>query len=113
MNPFVQIQGVKKSFQTNKGLYTAVQNLNLTVSQGEFVAFIGHSGCGKSTLLNMIAGLYPPTEGRVLVDGREIKGPGSDRAMVFQNYALLPWLSVSENVFQAVDSVYEKNMTRT
>ncbi len=112
MNPFVQIQGVKKSFQTNKGTYTAVQNINLTVSQGEFVSFIGHSGCGKSTLLNMIAGLYLPTEGKVIVDGREIKGPGSDRAMVFQNYALLPWLSVSENVFQAVDSVYEKNMVR-
>ncbi|HEX9997177.1 MAG TPA: nitrate ABC transporter ATP-binding protein [Abditibacterium sp.] len=111
MNPFVQIQGVTKSFPTKKGLYTAVQNLNLSVSQGEFVAFIGHSGCGKSTLLNMIAGLYQPTAGKVLVDGREIKGPGSDRAMVFQNYALLPWLSVSENVFQAVDSVYEKNLT--
>ncbi len=113
MNPFVQIQGVKKSFDTNKGVYTAVQNLNLTVSQGEFIAFIGHSGCGKSTLLNMIAGLYPPTEGKVMVDGREIKGPGSDRAMVFQNYALLPWLSVSENVFQAVDSVYEKSMVKS
>jgi nitrate/nitrite transport system ATP-binding protein len=113
MNPFVQIQGVKKSFDTNKGVYTALQNINLTVSQGEFIAFIGHSGCGKSTLLNMIAGLYQPTEGKVLVDGREIKGPGSDRAMVFQNYALLPWLSVSENVFQAVDSVYEKNMVKT
>ncbi|HEX8465412.1 MAG TPA: nitrate ABC transporter ATP-binding protein [Abditibacterium sp.] len=111
MNPFVQIQGVQKSFKTNKGLYNALRDINLTVSQGEFVAFIGHSGCGKSTLLNMIAGLYPPTAGKVLVDGREIKGPGSDRAMVFQNYALLPWLSVSENVFQAVDSVYEKNMT--
>lgn len=111
MNPFVQIQNVKKSFQTSKGVYQALRDINLTVSQGEFIAFIGHSGCGKSTLLNMIAGLYGPTEGKVLVDGREIKGPGSDRAMVFQNYALLPWLSVGENVFQAVDSVYEKNMT--
>ncbi len=112
MNPFVQIQGVKKTFKTGKGDYVALRDINLSVSQGEFVAFIGHSGCGKSTLLNMIAGLYPPTEGKVIVDSREIKGPGSDRAMVFQNYALLPWLSVSENVFQAVDSVYEKNMTK-
>ena len=112
MNPFVQIQNVGKTFKTNKGPYTAVRDINLTVSQGEFIAFIGHSGCGKSTVLNMIAGLYPPTTGKVFVDNREIKGPGSDRAMVFQNYALLPWLSVSENVFQAVDSVYEKNMTR-
>ena len=76
------------------------------------MAFIGHSGCGKSTLLNMIAGLYTPTSGSVKVDGREIKAPGSDRAMVFQNYSLLPWLSVQENVFQAVDSVYEKNLTK-
>ncbi len=111
MNPFVQIQNVGKTFKTAKGPYHAVRDINLTVAQGEFIAFIGHSGCGKSTLLNMIAGLYPPSVGKVLVEGREIKGPGSDRAMVFQNYALLPWLSVSENVFQAVDSVYEKAMT--
>ena len=113
MNPFVQIKDVRKSFKTGKGEYTAVQNINLDISQGEFVAFIGHSGCGKSTLLNMIAGLYTPSVGSVKVDGREIKAPGSDRAMVFQNYSLLPWLSVSENVFQAVDSVYEKNLTTT
>ncbi len=110
MNPFVQIQNVGKTFKTGKGPYTAVRDINLSVAQGEFIAFIGHSGCGKSTVLNMIAGLYQPSEGKVLVEGREIKGPGSDRAMVFQNYALLPWLSVSENVFQAVDSVYEKTM---
>ncbi len=110
MNPFVQIQSVGKTFKTSKGPYIAVRDINLSVAQGEFVAFIGHSGCGKSTVLNMIAGLYPPSEGEVLVEGREIKGPGSDRAMVFQNYALLPWLSVTENVFQAVDSVYEKTM---
>lgn len=113
MNPFVQIQNVSKSFKTNKGVYQALRDINLTVSQGEFVAFIGHSGCGKSTLLNLIAGLSQPTSGKVLVDGREIKKPGSDRAMVFQNYALLPWLTVADNVFQAVDSVYEKNMTAT
>lgn len=112
MNPFVQIKGVRKTFKTNKGEYTAVQNINLDIAQGEFVAFIGHSGCGKSTLLNMIAGLYTPTAGSVKVDGREIKAPGSDRAMVFQNYSLLPWMSVQENVFQAVDSVYEKNLTK-
>lgn len=112
MTPFVQIQNVRKTFKTAQGDYTAVRNINLTVSQGEFVAFIGHSGCGKSTVLNMIAGLYQPSEGTVKVEGREIKAPGSDRAMVFQNYSLLPWMSVSENVFQAVDSVYEKQMTR-
>ncbi len=111
MNPFVQISGVAKTFKTGKGDYVALRDINLDVAQGEFVAFIGHSGCGKSTLLNMIAGLYTPTSGSVKVDGREIKAPGSDRAMVFQNYSLLPWMSVSENVFQAVDSVYEKNIT--
>ena len=111
MNSFVQIQNVGKTFKTSKGDYTALQNINLDVEQGEFVAFIGHSGCGKSTLLNMIAGLYTATAGSVKVDGREIKAPGSDRAMVFQNYSLLPWMSVQENVFQAVDSVYEKNLT--
>ena len=113
MNPFVQIKDVRKTFKTGKGEYVALRDVNLDVSQGEFVAFIGHSGCGKSTLLNMIAGLYTPTQGSVKVDGREIKAPGSDRAMVFQNYSLLPWMSVSENVFQAVDSVYEKNLTTT
>ncbi len=111
MNPFVQIKDVRKAFKTNKGEYVALRDINLDIAQGEFVAFIGHSGCGKSTLLNMIAGLYTPTSGSVKVDGREIKAPGSDRAMVFQNYSLLPWMSVSENVFQAVDSVYEKNIT--
>ena len=112
MTPFVHIHQVHKSFETNKGTYSALRDINLSVSQGEFVAFIGHSGCGKSTLLNIIAGLYPPSSGKVTVEGREIKGPGSDRAMVFQNYALLPWLSVSENVFQAVDSVHEKTLTK-
>ena len=111
MSSFVQIHNVGKTFKTSKGDYTALKDVNLDVAQGEFVAFIGHSGCGKSTLLNMIAGLYTPTSGSVKVDGREIKAPGSDRAMVFQNYSLLPWMSVSENVFQAVDSVYEKNLT--
>ena len=111
MTPFVQIDNVSKIFQTAKGQYTAVQNVNLTVPQGEFVAFIGHSGCGKSTVLNMIAGLASPTSGEVSIEGRTIKSPGWDRAMVFQNYSLLPWMSVYDNVFQAVDSVYEKNLT--
>lgn len=112
MTPFVHIDNVSKSFKTGKGYYTAVRDVNLTVPQGEFVAFIGHSGCGKSTVLNMIAGLASPTSGQVSVEGRTIKAPGWDRAMVFQNYSLLPWMSVFDNVYQAVDSVYEKNMTQ-
>ena len=112
MKPFLRIEGLKKVFDTRKGSMIAVRDVNLEIKQGEFVAFIGHSGCGKSTVLNMVAGLYPPTEGQITIEGRVVKGPGSDRAMVFQNYSLLPWLSVSENVFQAVDSVYEKNHTQ-
>jgi nitrate ABC transporter ATP-binding subunit len=111
MKPFLRIEGLKKVFDTPRGKMVAVRDVNMEIEQGEFIAFIGHSGCGKSTVLNMVAGLYPATEGQITVEGRIVKGPGSDRAMVFQNYSLLPWLSVSENVFQAVDSVYEQIYT--
>ena len=111
MTPYLHIDNVSKSFATGKGSYTAVRDVNLTIAQGEFVAFIGHSGCGKSTVLNMVAGLGAPSSGAVRIEGRTITAPGWDRAMVFQNYSLLPWLTVFDNVFQAVDSVYEKVMT--
>ena len=100
----LQISNVTKSFDTDKGRSIAIKNINLEIHSGEFVSLIGHSGCGKSTLLNLIAGLYPATGGMILVDGVPITGPGLDRAMVFQQYSLLPWLSVRENVFEAVDS---------
>ena len=100
----LQISDVTKSFDTDKGRSIAIKNINLDIYSGEFVSLIGHSGCGKSTLLNLIAGLYPATDGMILVDGVPITGPGLDRAMVFQQYSLLPWLSVRENVFEAVDS---------
>jgi nitrate ABC transporter ATP-binding subunit len=100
----LQISDVTKSFDTDKGHSIAIKNINLDIHSGEFVSLIGHSGCGKSTLLNLIAGLYPATDGMILVDGVPITGPGLDRAMVFQQYSLLPWLSVRENVFEAVDS---------
>lgn len=90
------------------GSYEALKDVNLLINRGEFVSIIGHSGCGKSTLLNVIAGLLKPSEGSVLLDGKEIASPGPDRAVVFQNYSLLPWLSVYENVYQAVDSVFKK-----
>ena len=112
MNAFLQIEGVTKSFPTARGLYTAVRDVSFEVRRGEFVSFIGHSGCGKSTLLNMVAGMEMPSAGRITLEGRQIKGPGSDRAMVFQNYSLLPWLSVRRNVGEAVDSVLEKHMTQ-
>ncbi len=110
MTPFLRLEDLKKVWKSPRGETVAVQGVNLNVKMGEFVSFIGHSGCGKSTVLNMVAGLMEPTEGAVWIEGRRVKGPGSDRAMVFQNYSLLPWLTVRENVWQAVDAVYEKHL---
>lgn len=104
-NICVQIKNVTKSFAGPKGRSVALKDINLDIRPGEFVSLIGHSGCGKSTLLNMIAGLYQPTEGEILVEGKKVDGPGPDRAMVFQQYSLLPWLSVRQNVFEAVDAL--------
>jgi nitrate/nitrite transport system ATP-binding protein len=103
---FIDIVGVEQTFKTKKGLFCALQNVNLTVAKGEFVALIGHSGCGKSTLLNLIAGLTTPSQGHLLCDNREIAGPGPDRAVVFQNHSLLPWLTCFENVYLGVERVF-------
>jgi nitrate/nitrite transport system ATP-binding protein len=103
---YIEIQGVEQTFKTRKGPFRALQNINLTVAKGEFVALIGHSGCGKSTLLNLIAGLTTPTEGSLLCANREIAGPGPERAVVFQNHSLLPWLTCFENVYLAVERVF-------
>jgi nitrate/nitrite transport system ATP-binding protein len=103
---FIEIQGVEQTFPTRKGPFCALQNINLTVAKGEFVALIGHSGCGKSTLLNLLAGLTLPTAGSLICANREIAGPGPDRGMVFQNHSLLPWLTCFENVYLAVDRVF-------
>ena len=106
---FVQIDHVDKVFPlANGGRYVALKNIELEIKQGEFVSLIGHSGCGKSTLLNMIAGLDRATAGGVILEGREITEPGPDRMVVFQNYSLLPWLSVRENIALAVDEVYSR-----
>jgi nitrate/nitrite transport system ATP-binding protein len=106
---FVQIDHLDKVFPlANGGRYVALKNIELEIKQGEFVSLIGHSGCGKSTLLNMIAGLDRATAGGVILEGREITEPGPDRMVVFQNYSLLPWLSVRENISLAVDEVYSK-----
>jgi bicarbonate transport system ATP-binding protein len=102
---FVSIEGVSKVYPTPTGSYTVLENVNLNVNQGEFICVIGHSGCGKSTLLNMVSGFATPTDGLVTVGGKRIKEPGPDRMVVFQNYALLPWLSVFDNVYLAVDTV--------
>jgi nitrate/nitrite transport system ATP-binding protein len=106
MEKFVQIESVGQTFDTKKGKFVALRDIDLTIRQGEFIALIGHSGCGKSTLLNLIAGLTTPTTGVLLCDGREIAGPGPERAVVFQNHSLLPWLTCFENVYLAVERVF-------
>jgi bicarbonate transport system ATP-binding protein/nitrate/nitrite transport system ATP-binding protein len=105
---FLVIEGVNKIYPTAEGPYTVLDEINLKVQEGEFVCIIGHSGCGKSTLLNMISGFNTPTNGIVWLQGQPIKEPGPDRMMVFQNYCLLPWLNVFENVYLAVDSVFPR-----
>ncbi|MFT5713199.1 MAG: nitrate/nitrite transport system ATP-binding protein, partial [Glaciecola sp.] len=89
-------------FPTAKGPFTALKNVNLKISKGEFISLIGHSGCGKSTVLNIVAGLYQATTGGVILDNVEVNEPGPERAVVFQNHSLLPWLSVYKNVELAV-----------
>ena len=103
---YIEIQNVEQTFKTKKGPFCALQNINLTVARGEFVALIGHSGCGKSTLLNLMAGLTMPSQGSLICANREIAGPGPDRAVVFQNHSLLPWLTCFENVYLAVERVF-------
>jgi nitrate/nitrite transport system ATP-binding protein len=103
---YIEISGVGQTFKTKKGPFCALQGVNLNVAKGEFVALIGHSGCGKSTLLNLIAGLTLPTQGHLLCANREIAGPGPDRAVVFQNHSLLPWLTCFENVYLGVERVF-------
>jgi bicarbonate transport system ATP-binding protein len=93
------------TYSTPKGPYPVLENVNLEVRAGEFICVIGHSGCGKSTLLNTVSGFAKPTSGRVLLDVQPIQRPGPDRMVVFQGYALLPWLTAYENVYLAVDSV--------
>jgi nitrate ABC transporter ATP-binding subunit len=109
----IKIQNVTVSFKSkNNGLYTAIDNISLDVKKGEIVTLIGHSGCGKSTLMNTISGMVTPTTGEVFANGNLVKGPGPDRGIVFQNYSLLPWLSVFQNIYVAVDSAL-KNLSAT
>jgi nitrate/nitrite transport system ATP-binding protein len=103
---YIEIQNVEQTFKTKKGPFPALRDINLTVAKGEFVALIGHSGCGKSTLLNLIAGLNTPTAGTLICANREIAGPGPERAVVFQNHSLLPWLTCFENVYLGVERVF-------
>ena len=103
---FVSVENVEKTFNLNGGgTYVALKGIDLNIEEGEFISLIGHSGCGKSTLLNMVAGLDLPTEGVVMLQGEKILRPGPDRMVVFQNYSLLPWLTVRENIRLAVKNV--------
>ena len=103
---FIEVQAAEMVFNTRKGQFHALRDIHLQVQRGEFITLIGHSGCGKSTLLNLVAGLLRPSGGALICDGREIAAPGPERAVVFQNHSLLPWLSCFENVHLAVESVF-------
>ncbi|MFZ4639852.1 MAG: nitrate ABC transporter ATP-binding protein [Nodosilinea sp.] len=105
---FLSFDQVSKSFPTPKGPYPVLENVNLTIEEGEFVCLIGHSGCGKSTLLSLVSGFQQATSGSVTLKGEPIREPGPDRMVVFQNYALLPWRTVFENVYLAVNAVWPK-----
>ena len=112
MTAFIEVQGAEVTFATRKGPFQALQGIDLRIDKGEFVTLIGHSGCGKSTLLNLIAGLLPATSGVLLCDNREISAPGPERAVVFQNHSLLPWLTCFDNVHLAVERVFAATETK-
>ncbi len=112
MNSYLDIDHVSITFPTDKGPLNVLDGVDLRVRKGEFVSLIGHSGCGKSTVLNIVAGLLQATRGGVILEGREVNEPGPDRAVVFQNHSLLPWLSVYDNVRLAVDQVFKKSKSR-
>jgi len=106
--PFLELKNVSKGYIAGGVRSEVLRNINLQVERGEFVAIVGYSGAGKSSLVSIIAGLIPPDQGTVLLDGRTVIGPGPERAVVFQNYSLLPWLNVFDNVLLAVDEVFSR-----
>jgi nitrate/nitrite transport system ATP-binding protein len=112
MSDHIRIEDVEMVFDTRNGRFHALREISLNVARGEFVTLIGHSGCGKSTLLNLVAGLLRPNRGVLLCDKREIAAPGPERAVVFQNHSLLPWLSCSDNVLLAVERVFGREGPR-
>ncbi|SFV36650.1 nitrate/nitrite transport system ATP-binding protein [Devosia crocina] len=108
---YLQISRVGKTFARGASSTEVLRNIDLEIEQGEFVSIIGHSGCGKSTLLNLIAGLTEVTTGGIILENAEVNAPGPDRAVVFQNHSLLPWLTVYENVNLAVAKVFGRTKT--
>jgi nitrate/nitrite transport system ATP-binding protein len=109
---YLRIDHVDKSFRRGSATTEVLRDINLTIGKGEYVSIIGHSGCGKSTLLNIIAGLTRVTGGAVLLENQEVNSPGPERAVVFQNHSLLPWLTVYENVALAVNKVMAGRKSR-
>lgn len=106
MRPILELSGIHKTYGRAHERNTVLRDVNLTIHEGDFVSIIGYSGTGKSTLINLIAGLLQPTTGKAMMDGKTIDGPGPERGIVFQNYSLLPWLTVTENVALAVDQIF-------
>jgi nitrate/nitrite transport system ATP-binding protein len=109
---YLKISHVDMVFGTGASANPVLKGIDLDVEQGEFISLIGHSGCGKSTVLNIVAGLLKATSGGVILDGREVNEPGPDRAVVFQNHSLLPWLTVYQNVELAVDKIFRDSKTK-
>ena len=112
MTQYLSIEQVGVQFETERGPFVALRDVNLKVAKGEYISIIGHSGCGKSTLLNLIAGLLETSTGGILLENREVSAPGPDRAVVFQNHSLLPWLTVYDNVKLAVDKVHGRTKSK-
>ena len=113
MTAYLKIDHVDKSFHRGSRETEVLKDVSLSIESGEYVSIIGHSGCGKSTLLNLVAGLLPVTRGAVLLENQEVNEPGPDRAVVFQNHSLLPWLTVYQNVKLAVDKVLSATRSRS
>lgn len=109
---FLNISRIDMEFPTPSGSFTALKDVDIQIKQGEFISLIGHSGCGKSTVLNIVAGIHQATKGGVLLKNKEVNEPGPERAVVFQNHSLLPWLTSYQNVELAVDQVFRKTMTK-
>lgn len=112
MSALLDISHIDMEFPTPGGSFTALCDVDLKINKGEFISLIGHSGCGKSTVLNVVAGLYKATRGGIILDGREVTEPGPERAVVFQNHSLLPWLSAYDNVALAVKQVFGKKKSK-
>ncbi|MET3353760.1 ABC transporter ATP-binding protein [Xanthobacter autotrophicus] len=112
MPAYLELSQIGKSFSRGAATTEVLRDVSLDIAKGEYISIIGHSGCGKSTLLNIVAGLTPVTTGGVILDGKEVNAPGPDRAVVFQNHSLLPWLTVYDNVRLAVDKVFSGTRSR-